>query len=82
MRELREKWKLADVHCIVQGNAIHPNGAEGKFIINSHNGSAAETESMVAWALGWEQSVRQERIQQAMRGRGFITRPNSDSAAR
>jgi hypothetical protein len=79
LRELRAKWKLPDVYCVVMGNAVHPNGSEGKFIISAHNGSAAEAEAMIAWAMGYEQSLRQDRIQGAMRGRGFIMRPPTDS---
>ena len=68
LREVRNKHKMTDVYVIISGSARTASGEEGEFVTSQHHGSSLKSESMVAWALGTEQTRRQEAIAKMIKG--------------
>ncbi len=59
---LRNKYQLPNVYVIVRANVLYEGGEEGVVTSRLMAGFEANAEEMTAWALGYEQSQRQERI--------------------
>ncbi len=68
LRELREKYGLPDVLCIISCFVYY--GSEvGHVTTLTHNGNELEAEPMLAYALGSVQAERRARINQALAGK-------------
>lgn len=59
---LREKYRLADVHVLVQINAITESGEEGIFNSEMGFGDQRLVGTMLAMSLGREQARRESEI--------------------
>lgn len=61
--ELRNKHGIPDAYAIVKlWVQAEGSDGEGEIMTSMHAGSELNREGMVAWALGLEQSQRQQRI--------------------
>jgi hypothetical protein len=68
LREIRAKYKIADVYVVVAVRAILEDGTEGEFMSNSMNGNSLKALPMVAWAFGKEKADFSARIDHAVKG--------------
>ncbi len=68
LRELREKYRLPDVLCIVSC-FVRYESEVGHVTTFNHNGNELETEPMLAYALGMVQAERRARINKALAGK-------------
>lgn len=62
LRELRAKYRLRDVACIVSGCYSGTDGSEVDYILDMYHGDDMKRESLLAWAFGKASAERQEMI--------------------
>jgi len=62
MLTLRIKYKIADLYVVISSSVLNSDGEEGEIITCSHFGNELKAEMLAAYALGHEQSLRQEKI--------------------
>lgn len=75
--DLRNKHGIANAYCIAQVNVLTADGSEGEVIASMHAGNELVRESLAAWALGKEQSLRQQRIAKLLADSPSIKNPQS-----
>ena len=59
--ELRVKHRIPDIDLLARMVIQYEEG-EGQAMTHAHFGDELQAEPMIAWAFGYEQSQRQERI--------------------
>jgi hypothetical protein len=59
--DLRVKHRIPDLYLVARMVLQYEEG-EGQALTRAHFGDELQAEQMVAWALGYEQCQRQERI--------------------
>lgn len=60
--ELRVKHRIPDVYLLARVLVQYEEGGEGVAHTRAHFGDELNAEQMTAWAFGYEQAQRQERI--------------------
>lgn len=60
--ELRVKYRIPDVYLLARVLVQYEEGREGVAHTRAHFGDELNAEQMTAWAFGYEQAQRQERI--------------------
>lgn len=65
--ELREKHRIANVYCVVNGAMLTTEGEESEYMTSFQYGDMLRGQSMVAWAYGYEQAAREETLGEVMR---------------
>jgi hypothetical protein len=74
MRILREKHHIPDLYWVARITAKSEDGGETGAYSNGGMGNVLEWEAMLAYALGVEQTDRQQRIGQLLAEAGAVTR--------
>jgi len=60
--DLRVKHRIPDVYMLARMAIQYEEGGEGQAMTRAHFGDDLYAEPMTAWAFGYEQAQRQERI--------------------
>lgn len=68
LSELREKYRVADVLCIVAVN-VQYDETEGRALTYFHAGDELNTESLAAYGYGRAQAERREVVNQLLSGK-------------
>jgi len=68
LRELRAKYKLPDVYCIVRAVVLNDDGTEGDTMMRFQNGGSLWIVPMTAWAFGFEQSQQKALVSRLSKG--------------
>ena len=60
--ELRVRHRIPDLYLVARVLVQYEEGGEGVAHTRAHFGDELQAEQMVAWAFGYEQAERQQRI--------------------
>ena len=71
--DLRVKHRIPDLYLLARFVLQYQEG-EGQAMTRAHFGDELQAEPMIAWAFGYEQAQRQQRIAELARGSGDAMR--------